>query len=94
MTELISWSTIGNLTPHALWMGAVVLILTGKLVPKYFYDVLKDQKTYWRDAAEDLRETNHVQAKTIEKQEIASDTIIKVMNSVQEASRREGGDRL
>lgn len=92
MIENIPWAAIGGLTPHGLLMLVVVLILTGKLVPKSTYDVMRDQKTYWRKAAEDLRDTNYVQARTIEKQEVTGDTVRRVMDAVQDANRRDGGE--
>jgi len=91
--ESIPWAAIGGLTPHGLLMLVVVLILTGKLVPKSTYDVMRDQKTYWRKAAEELRETNHIQTRTIEKQEITGETVRRVMEAVQAANHaKDGGD--
>lgn len=91
--EAIPWTVIGGLTPSALLSIVVVLILTGKLVPRANYNDIMAQKTYWREAAEKLRETNHVLTKAVEKQEVTSDTIIRVMESVQEANRQDGGEK-
>lgn len=91
--EAIPWTVIGGLTPSALLSIVVVLILTGRLVPRATYQELHDQKKHWREAAEKLRETNHVLTKAVEKQEVTSDAIIRVMESVQEANRRDGGDK-
>lgn len=91
--EAMPWTVIGGLTPSALLSIVVVLILTGHLVPRSTYRELHDQKKHWRDAAEKLRETNHVLTKTVEKQEVTSDTIIRVMGSVQDANHQDGGEK-
>ncbi|EMQ98333.1 hypothetical protein [Paeniglutamicibacter gangotriensis] len=72
-------------------MLAIWLILTGKLIPRSMYDVMVTAKKEWKDAAETLRETNAVQAQTINKQQMVGESVIKVMGAVQEA--RDGEPR-
>jgi len=89
--EGIPWSVIGGLTPSALLSIVVLLILTGKIVPKSTYDAMVQSKEHWRDTAEKRQETNHTLARAVDKQQIASDTIIKTMHALQEANHRDGG---
>lgn len=91
MLEGIPWELITDLTPAAIVSIAVLLLMLGGLYPKRTVDALERQKEYWREAAEKQRETVQVQAQTISKQEIVSDTIAKVMDAVQDANRRDGG---
>lgn len=88
MLEDMPWAALGSLTPYGLLMLAIWLILTGRLVPKNLYEVMVRAKDHWRDAAETLKETNAVQARTIEKQAMVGESVIKVMGAVQDA--REG----
>lgn len=85
MLEDITWQALGGLTPYGLLMLAIWLILTGRLVPKNLYEVMVRAKDHWRDAAETLKETNAVQARTIEKQTMVGESVIKVMGAVQDA---------
>lgn len=84
MLESDVWAVIGALTPPGLLGLAIWLILTGRLVPKAMYDVILKSRDDWQSAAEKLRETNSVQARTIEKQEVVGDSFIKIMTSIQE----------
>lgn len=81
-----------GLAPWTVLTIVFLMLVTGKLHTNVTYQTLKEQKNYWREAAEELRETTYIQARTIEKQEIASDTIIRVMDAVQDANRRDGGE--
>ncbi|GAA1498817.1 hypothetical protein [Paeniglutamicibacter kerguelensis] len=65
-------------------MLAIWLILTSQLVPKSIYDVMVRAKEHWRDAAETLKETNAVQARTIEKQTMVGESVIKVMGAARD----------
>ena len=85
MLDDVPWQALGVLTPSSLLGLAIWLILTGKLVPKSLYDVMVDAKNHWRSAAETLKDTNAVQARTIEKQTTVGESVIKVMDAVQEA---------
>ncbi|ASN38988.1 hypothetical protein CGQ24_08155 [Arthrobacter sp. 7749] len=85
MLDEIPWSALGVLTPSTLLGLAIWLILTGRLVPKSLYDVMVKAKEHWRSAAETLKETNAVQARTIEKQTMVGESVIKVMGAVQQA---------
>lgn len=90
MIAEIPWQSLGGLTPYGLLMLAIWLILTGRLVPKNIYDVMVKAKEHWRDAAETLKETNAVQARTIEKQTMVGESVIKVMGAVQDARDGDG----
>ena len=83
--ESIPWAAIGGLTPPGLLTVVVVLILTGKLVPKSTYDVMVSQKEHWRTTCENQQQTIQTQAETIHTQKIASETIVKIMHAVQDA---------
>lgn len=68
-------------------VGGVVFLLVvfGWLVPKRTFTALMAERDYLRADNETLRETNAVQARTIEKQLVVADTVQKVMTAVQEA---------
>lgn len=83
--EAIPWAILGELTPYALLMLAILLILTGKLVPISTYRAMERAKEHWRDTATKNTETIHVQAQTIEKQTMIGDTVEKVMSAIQTA---------
>lgn len=91
----IPWATIGLLTPSSLLMLTVWMILTGRLVPRYLYEVMVKAKEQWRQTAETLKETtvvltstNAVQASTIEKQSVVGHSVIKVMGAIEEVKER------
>lgn len=86
MLESIPWSSVLDISASGLLVVVVIMILRGDLVPIRFYRSILEQKEHWREAAEKLRETNAVQAKTIEKQTIVGDTFVKVMSAVQQAT--------
>jgi hypothetical protein len=85
MLDSEPWAVIGALTPSGLLGLAMWLVLTGRLIPKSMYDVMVEAKNHWRNTAETLKETNSVQARTIEKQTAVGDSVIKVMGAVQDA---------
>lgn len=89
--SLPAWVGDG-LAPWTIVTIVFLMLVTGKLHTNVSYQTLKEQKNYWREAAEELRETTHIQARTIEKQEVTGDTVRRVMEAVQEANRRDGGD--
>ncbi|NKG22391.1 hypothetical protein [Paeniglutamicibacter terrestris] len=85
MLDEVPWQALGVLTPSSLLGLAIWLILTGRLVAKCLYDVMVKVKEPWRSAAETQKETNAVQARTIEKQTMVGESVIKVMGAVQQA---------
>ena len=91
MLDEIPWQALGVLTPSSLLGLAVWMILTGRLVPRYLYEVMVKAKDQWRATAETLKDTNAVQASTIEKQTVVGASVIKVMGAIDEV--REGGPR-
>lgn len=86
MIESIPWTALVDVGASGLVVVVVLMIFTGRLVPVVFYRTLAEQKEHWRKAAETLRETNAIQAKTIEKQTVVGDTVVRVMSAVQDAS--------
>lgn len=89
--DVIPWSAIGVLTPSGLLMITVWMILTGRLVPRYLYEVMVKAKDQWRTTAETLKDTNAVQASTIDKQTVVGQSVIKVMGAIDDA--KVGGTR-
>lgn len=87
----IPWAAIGAITPSSLLLLSVWMILTGRLVPRYLYEVMVKAKDHWRETAETLKDTNSVQASTIEKQTVVGASVIKVMGAIDEV--KESGQR-
>lgn len=85
--DQIPWATIGALTPNGLLMVTILLILTGKLVPKQTLDRETTRGDQWRDTAAKKQEIIQVQAETIRDQAVISETVAKVMSAVQEANK-------
>ncbi|WP_102158666.1 hypothetical protein [Zhihengliuella halotolerans] len=88
-TALIPWELVGTITPPGLLSLVIIMILTGRLIPKATYDAAQRARDQWQRTAEMLRETNQVQAQTIEKQTSVGDTVIKVMSSLQKGGGEE-----
>jgi hypothetical protein len=61
----------------------VLLIIFGRLVPARIVRSIERERDHWRSTADTLRETNGVQARTIEKQLVIGDTVERVMSAVQ-----------
>lgn len=95
----ISAESVGLPTGLAdLSMGGLLITLVafmmlsvfrGWIVVKLHYDTLLARCTAAEAAVTRLTETNAVQARTIEKQTAVGDTVVRVMNSVQDARAAE-----
>lgn len=91
MVESIPWAAIGGLSPAAMLMLAVWLILTGRIVPKSTYDVMVKARDDWQATAQKKQEIIHTQSETIREQMVVNETVAKIMTAVQDA--REAGER-
>lgn len=69
----------------------ILSVFRGWIVVKLHYDTLLLRCEKAEAAVDRLTETNAIQARTIEKQTAVGDTVVRVMNSVQEA-RTTAGD--
>jgi hypothetical protein len=67
----------------------ILSVFRGWIVVKLHYDTLLARCTAAEAAVTRLTETNAVQARTIEKQTAVGDTVVRVMNSVQQARTAE-----
>lgn len=63
----------------------IISVFRGWIVVKLHYDTLLLRCEKAEAAVDRLTETNAIQARTIEKQTAVGDTVVRVMNSVQEA---------
>lgn len=75
--------TWDDLTGWGLAGLMVLLIIFGRLVPASTVRSIERERDHWRNASETLRDTNGVQARTIEKQLVIGDTVERVMAAVQ-----------
>ncbi|KUM31565.1 hypothetical protein AQ436_00035 [Arthrobacter sp. EpRS66] len=91
MVDQIPWAAAGALTPSGLVILTVLLILTGKLVPKATLDRETKRGDQWRETAAKKQEIIQVQAETIRDQAVISETVAKVMSAVQEANKAGDG---
>lgn len=80
--ELTGWGIVGLV---------VLLIVFGRLVPRGTFRALERERDHWRAASETLRDTNAVQARTIEKQLVVGETVERVMGAVQSSHGVDGG---
>lgn len=67
----------------------ILSVFRGWIVVKLHYDTLLKRCETAEATVATLTETNAVQARTIEKQTAVGDTVVRVMNSVQEARAAE-----
>jgi hypothetical protein len=87
-TGLAEMSSTGLLITLAAFL--IVSIVRGWLVVKIHYDAAIKRAETAEAAAATLTATNAVQAQTIEKQTAVGETVVRVMNSVQEARATAG----
>lgn len=83
----IPWTLVGDIGPTALLSAAVLMILTGHLVPKSTFTAEQKRGDAWRETAMKKQEIIQTQAETIRDQSVVSETVVKVMTSVQEAAK-------
>lgn len=88
--SLAEMSSTGLLIVCVAFM--IVSLFRGWIVVKLHYDTLLKRCELAEQTVVTLTATNAVQAKTIEKQTSVGETVIKVMNSVQEANAQTVGD--
>lgn len=87
----IPWLALGDFGPAGLLAVVVLLIITGKLVPKSVLDAETKAKDHWRQACEREQEANRLHARAADAQSVGMDTVVKVMAAVQ-TQATQGGD--
>ena len=85
--EAIPWTAIGGLSPAAMLMLAVWLILTGRIVPKSTYDVMVKGRDSWQETAQKKQEIIHTLSETVREQQVVNETVTKIMTAVQDADK-------
>ena len=90
--DVIPWTALGNLSPAAMLMLTVWLILTGRIVPKSTYEVMVKRGDSWQDTAQKKQEIIRTQSETIREQMVVNETVTKIMTSIQDANKP-GDDR-
>lgn len=88
----IPWALVSDVGAGGLVVLIVILILTGKLVPKAQYDQQAEATKHWRAACEREQEANRLHARAADAQSVGMDTIVKVMSVVQAQATQGGGD--
>jgi|tagenome__1003787_1003787.scaffolds.fasta_scaffold20967780_2 hypothetical protein len=58
MLDGFSWDAVKDIGLSGLAIGAVGMILTGRLVPRWFYQQKDIEAKAWKAAAEETREQN------------------------------------
>lgn len=92
LLEGIPWPVIGDFGPTGLLAIVVLLIITGKLVPKSVLDAETKAKEHWRAACEREQEANRLHARAADAQSVGMDTVVKVMAAVQTHATQGGDD--
>lgn len=87
MVESIPWAAIGGLSPAAMLMLTVWLILTGRIVPKSTYDVMVKGRDSWQETAQKKQEIIHTLSETVREQQVVNETVAKIMTAVQDANK-------
>ena len=85
--DAIPWTALGSLSPAAMLMLAVWLILTGRIIPKSTYDVMVKARDSWQETAQKKQEIIHTQSETIREQMVVNETVTKIMTSIQDANK-------
>lgn len=95
MLEAIPWAAIGDGGLAALALIAVMMVLTGRLIPKTQYDQLVEAKDHWRTAFEQEQEANRLHARASDVRGAVDETVVKLVTALQEQSttqRSDGGE--
>lgn len=93
--EAIPWAVIGDGGLAALALVAVLMVLTGRLVPKTQYDQVIEAKDHWRTAFEQEQEANRLHARASDVRGAVDETVVKLVTALQEQSttqRSDGGE--
>lgn len=87
-------TSLADMSANGLLILLVALVIVslfrGWLIPKVHYQNVVKRADILQSTIDDLMETNAVQARTIDKQTVVGDTVIRVMSAVQDA--RTGSD--
>ena len=94
MLEAIPWTVIGDGGLAALALVAVIMVLTGRLIPKTQYDQMVEAKDHWRTAFEQEQEANRLHARASDVRGAVDETVVKLVTALQEQSthRSNGGE--
>lgn len=90
--DAIPWTALGNLSPAAMLMLTVWLILTGRIIPKSTYEVQVKRGDSWQETAQKKQEIIHTLSETVREQMVVNETVTKIMTSIQDANKP-GDDR-
>lgn len=91
MLDGIPWPAVSDLGAGGLLALVIILVITGRLVPKSVLDAETKAKEHWRAACEREQEANRLHARAADAQSVGMDTVVKVMAAVQ-TQATQGGD--
>ena len=94
MAGLLDGLPVGNIGAGALVCLIVLLILTGRLVPRQQVLDLREDRDSWRTAAEDGQKAMHTYGMAMEKLLVLAQTTNHALVEIQELAQRaaEAGD--
>lgn len=88
MLDGIPWPIVSDVGAGGLVVLVVLLILSGRLIPKSHYDELVRARDYWRDAFQAEQEANRLHAQAADAQQMVAETVVKVMSAVQDGGEK------
>lgn len=91
MIDAVPWAALGGLSPAAMLMLTVWLILTGRIVPKSTYDVMTKGRDDWQETAMKKQEIIQTLTETVREQAVVNETVTKIMTVLQD-NNKPGGD--
>lgn len=86
MLDGISLDLVGNMGAGGVVILVVVLIITGRLIPKFYYKELKEDRDRWQTTAESLTGSVSVFATAFPELLEVGKTTTKVMTDIREKS--------
>lgn len=86
MIDGISGALVENLTPWGLVMIVVIMIVTGRLIPHFYYKELRLDRDRWRTTSESLAGSVQVFATAFPELLEVGKTTTKVMTEIREKS--------
>ena len=93
MLDWVPWTAIGDGGLAAIALVAVIMVLTGRLVPKAQYDQVVEAKNHWRTAFEQEQEANRLHARSADVRGAVDETVLKLVAALQETSSVDPGER-
>ena len=88
MTGLVEGLPVGNIGAGALVCLIVLLILTGRLVPRQQVLDLREDRDSWRAAAEDSQKAMHTYGMAMEKLLVLAETTNHALVEIQDLAQR------